>query len=347
VAQQGSPPRRSSGPPGPDHRGRHNRTQERPSRVERPSSQFDAFGADSDDDLPPWAGPSDFPARARGSAGRVLTGSDEDAEGVAARGRGPITELDEPLGHSAASAGQRRRGRAAQTRLRKSRRRVYRWCGIAIVVCVLAAGITALLTHHKPAPSLYVTTLLPGEFKSVPSACGSVSTAVLDQYLPQPGRTSISQVASSTDSQCSFTLDHKPDFVVMELTAQAYQPFAAATEAGSAPGSASANAADNYALTRQGLVKPAKHALLSPALISSLPKTGQQAFVATQTENAAGIVTDVVTVVIRERNVLITVAESGQESGHGYGPVSASTLTAGAEAAARALLAKAETEPTA
>ena len=50
-------------------------------------------------------------------------------------------------------------------------------------------------------------------------------------------------------------------------------------------------------------------------------------------------------VVIRERNVLITVSVSGQESGAGFGPVSVSTLQAGAEAAAKDMLAKSVAEP--
>jgi hypothetical protein len=64
-----------------------------------------------------------------------------------------------------------------------------------------------------------------------------------------------------------------------------------------------------------------------------------------QTEHAGGIMTEVATVVIRDRNVLITVSDSGQESGGGFGPVAVSTLQAGAEAAARSMLAKSLTEP--
>jgi hypothetical protein len=157
------------------------------------------------------------------------------------------------------------------------------------------------------------------------------------------------EVSESTLSQCSFTLDRKPDFLVLEVSAEAYQPFAAASAAGSAAGSASANAQDNYVLSRNNLAKPpttgTAKPLLSAAVISSLAKAGQQAFVAVQTEHAEKIVTKVVTVVIRERNVLITVSESGQESGHGFGPVSVSTLEAGAEAAARDMLARSVTEP--
>jgi hypothetical protein len=355
VAQQGSPPRRSARPLPPDYRGRHDRPAERPNRPDW--QQRDPFGPDSDDDLPPWAEPSFQPARPastqrRRAAGRgQISGAEAGAEAY-----------DDPVGDDWQADGgpgdlppgteaprrPGRRGRAAATRLRKSRRRVYRWCGVAIVACIIAAGLAALLTHHTPKPSLYVTSLLPGEYKSVPNACG-VSGTVLNQYLPSPGRTSAPEISESTQSQCSFTLDRKPDFLVLEVSAQAYQPFAAATAAGNAAGSASANAQDNYALTQTNLRKPPRTGkakpLLSPAVISPLAKTGQQAFVAVQTEHAGGIVTEVATVVIRDRNVLITVTDSGQESGGGFGNVAVSTLQAGAEAAARSMLAKALTEP--
>jgi hypothetical protein len=68
---------------------------------------------------------------------------------------------------------------------------------------------------------------------------------------------------------------------------------------------------------------------------------------ALQNERVSGIVTDVVTVVIRERNVVVTASMSVQESGHGFGPVPVSTLQAGAQAAAKAMLAKVMTQPTA
>jgi hypothetical protein len=397
VAQQGSSPRRPARPPQPDHRGRHDRSADRVRRADW--QQGDPFGPESDDDLPAWAGPNDYPARPastlqRPAARRSPRFGAEPGEsdyGDAAADDWQAEDdwqppddwqapddrranVDRGDGSAATTAPRPpgRRGRAAATRLRKSRRRVYRWCGIAIAACVIAAGVTALVTHHTPKPSLYVTSLLPGEFKSVPNACSSVSSTVLNQYLPGPGRTSVDQVSDSTQSQCSFTLDRKPDFLVLQVSAQAYQPFAPATAAGSAAGSASANAQDNYQLTYESLAKPPKiseptssrsrstsspgtgstgtstrqaESLLSPATISPLAKTGQQAIVAVQTEHAPGFLTDVVTVVIRERNVLITVSDSGQESGGGFGPVAVSTLEAGAEAVARDVLAKSLTEP--
>jgi hypothetical protein len=354
VAQQGSPPRRSARPPQPDYRGRHDRPSERPGRPDW--QQLDPFGPESDDDLPPWAEPAFQPARPAATQRRRVAGpgqtfgadaGPEEYEAVGDDWQAGGDPGDQPPGaQPSRRAGLR--GRAAATRLRKSRRRVYRWCGVAIVACIIAAGLTVLLTHHTPKPSLYVTSLLPGEFKSVPNACG-VSGSVLNQYLPDPGRTSAPEIAEGTQSQCSFTLDRKPDFLVLEVSAQAYQPFAAASAAGNEAGSASANAQDNYALTQASLRKPPRtkqaKSLLSAAVISPLAKTGQQAFVAVQTEHAGGIVTEVATVVIRERNVLITVSDSGQESGDGFGPVAVTTLQAGAEAAARDMLAKSLTEP--
>ncbi len=355
MAQQGSPPRRPSRQLEPGYAGRHDRSPrlERPGRGERTDLRgwqgADPFGPDADAELPPWAGPDDYQPRSTGAPRREAPSRQDDEQDYDAPDSHRHADSDhgEPSSAAGPRVAGRRRGRAAATRLRKSRRRVYRWCGAAIVACVIAAGIVALLSHHSPKPALYVTSLQPGEFKAAPDACTSVSTTVLNQYLPEPGRKSTSELAGSTESQCSFTVDHKPTFLVLEVTAQAYQPFAAASAAGSAPGSASANAQDNYALASQDLKKRVTNSPLSPAEIAVLPGLGQQAFVAVQRERVSGIASVKVTVVVRERNVLITVWESGQESGHGFGPVPVSTLQAGAEAAARDVLAKAHTEPTA
>ncbi len=356
MAQQGSPPRRSSRQLEPGYAGRHDRAPrpDAPRRGERPDpnrwQSADPFAPDADADLPSWAGPSDRSPRPTSTLRRPVSSpldDDEQYSDAPDRYRHAAGDGAEPPGVGGPGRAGGRRGRAAATRLRKSRRRVYRWCGIAIVACIVAAGITAYLTHHTPKPALYVTSLLPGEFKSVPNACASVSATVLNQYLPEPGRTSTSELSDSAESQCSFTVDRRPTFLVLEVTAQAFQPFAAATAGGSAPGSASANAQDNYALVLKGLKLPPKGSPLSAAEVAALPATGQQAFVAVQHEHVSGIVSERVTVIVRERNVLITVWVSGQESGHGFGPVSVSTLQAAAEAAARDVLARARTEPTA
>jgi len=335
VAQQGSPPSRlTRRAEGGDHRGRGG--PERSRRAEQPGWQRDAFGReDTGADLPSWAEPSSY----RGRSGRP---ADPQAGGFAGEA-GAAADADdarrEPTGGRAAN---RRYGRAAATRLRKSRRRVYRLCGLAIVVCVVGAVIAVFATQSTPQRQPYVTTLQPGEFTSVPSACTSISAAVLAQYLPGKDRTMTNQFSLSTQSQCSFTIDAKPVFRLLEVGAQAYQPFAAA----SGNGSASDNARDNLTLTRSTLATPPKKSPLSPAQITPLAKLGQQAFVADQRETAGNITSDVVTVLVLERNVLITVELSAQQS-PGFSPAPVATLEAGAIAAAKDVLAKLLTQPTA
>jgi hypothetical protein len=290
----------------------------------------------------PHTGPLDGDTRLA-DAGSTATGAGRGGAAAGAAGTGArVAGLPGRLG----LPGRVRRGRAAAARLRKSRRKVYRWSGVGIGVCVVVA-LVVVLTHHSPKPLPYVTTLLSGEFKSVPGACNSVSAGVLNQYLPEPGRTMANQMSGSTQSECSFTVDRKPVFLELNVTAQAFQPFAPATAAGSKPGSATAYASDTFAEAQQSLAHPAKTAPQSPARILPLSKVGEQAFVAVASQHVTGIASEIVTVVVRERNVLITVAETGQESGHGFGPVSAGELEAGALAAARNVLAKAETQPTA
>jgi hypothetical protein len=214
---------------------------------------------------------------------------------------------------------------------------------VAIVACVLAAGITAFVTHHAAAKTPYVTSLLPGEYKAVPDACSSVTAATLSQYLPGPGLVKTDELAGSGESECSFGVDHKPVFLVLEVTSQQYQPFAAA----SGNGSASANAQDNFALAEQALLHPAPHSPLSAAAISPLAGVGQQGIIGYQHEHVSGITSDLVTVLTRLRNVVVTVSLSGQESGHGFGPVPLATLEAGATAAAKDALARLRAEPAA
>jgi hypothetical protein len=347
VAQQGSPPGRLTRGADDDHHGHGGaRRARRPGRSagsERPGWQREAFGPDDTDaDLPSWAEPSAYPARA-GAAGRRAD----------ARAGGHVAEVQRDADGDAAAAGAvaeqvagrpltRRQSRAAATRLRKSRRRVYRWCAVAIVVCVIGAVTAVLATRSSPKPQLYVTALQPGEFKSVPSACSSVSAAVLDQYVPGSGRTTTNQFSGTTQSECSFTVDAKPVFRLLEVTAQAFQPFAGA----SGDGSASENAKDNLALARQALADPGKKSPLSPAQITAVSGLGQQAFSASQRETVGDIVSNVVTVIAVDRNVLITVELEAQQSS-GFTPAPTGTLLAGATATAKDVLAKVATQPTA
>jgi hypothetical protein len=368
VAQQGSPPSRLTRRAEDDgHATVRARRAGRSAAAQRPGWQVDAFGPDDTGaDLPSWAGPSVVPGRpgarrrpdpyAGGYVGEAhRDGAHRDGAHRDGAQRDEAQRSEAPRDedrHAGAEGGPaepvtarpltRSQGRAAATRLRKSRRRVYRWCGVAIVVCVVGAVIAVLATSSSPKPQLYVTALQRGEFTAVPSACSSVSAAVLSQYLPGSHRTTTNQFSSTTHSQCSFTVDAKPVFRLLEVTTQAYQPFAAA----SGNGSASANARDNLVLARAVLADPPAKSPLSPAQITPLPKLGQQAFAAYQRETAGNIISDLVTVIVLERNVLITVELSAQQS-PGFSPAPVATLQAGATAAASDVLAKVLTEPTA
>jgi hypothetical protein len=311
-------------------------------RADRPAQRdrFEGFGPDQDSELPPWAGPDGYAQPARRPTQTRLHAPDpyRDEYDVAANAAAD-GEAAAPVSRTARRLAGRR---AAAARLRRSRRRVVRWGGLAIVVCVIAA-VAAAIALNQPAPKLpYVTGLQKGEFKSVPNSCTDVTPAVLNQYLPATGRTSTEEFSGPSASECTFTVDRRPLFVVLEVDAQAYLPFAAA----SGNGSASQNALDNMRTARAALAAPGKHAALPAATITALTGFGQKAFSALQHGHVAGFMTDVVHVLVLERNVLITISVQGQESGHGFGPVSDATLEAAAQAAARSVLAQVRTQPT-
>lgn len=347
MAQQGSPPRRYPRQAGPGHRARP----ERPERIRRDRPEphwqrFDAFAPDDEAELPPWAGPSVYPQRPRGTRVRPPVPEIDERDYRDSgdyRDDGLAGDRPDRVGGGRRSA-RRPGGRAALARLRRSRRRVYIWCGTAIVACVVAAGIAALVIPGGGAKALpYVTKLLPGEYKSAPDACKAVDASLLSSIAQGAKWKTTQQMSGASESQCSSTLDHRPDFLVLEVTAQAFQPFAAA----SGNGSASQNALDNYEAARSTLLNPAKKSPLPAAVITTVAKTGQHAFSAFQREKVSGVVTDLVTVSVLQRNVLITVQLQAQESGEGFGPVPAGDLQAGALKAADSVLALARTQPTA
>lgn len=344
MAQQGSPPGRVRRVDDDQHgHGGAGRRPGRSAAAERPGWQRDAFGQDDTDaDLPAWAGPSTYPARSGAARRRPDSPASGQRTQALRDGDRDAAANDAVAEQAAAPPATRRQSRAAAARLRKSRRRVYRWCAVAVVVCIIGAVSALLATSGSPKPQLYVTSLQPGEFKSVPNACSSVNAAVLDQYVPGQHRTTTNQFSGTTQSECSFTVDAKPVFRLLEVTVQAYQPLAAA----SGDGSASANAKDNLALTKATLTVPGKRSVLSPAQITRLTGLGQQAFAAAQRETVGSIVSNLVTVVVLDRNVLIIAELSAQQSS-GFATTSTATLQAGATAAAKDVLAKVLTEPTA
>lgn len=309
-------------PPGPDPAAGRRPAPERPSRDRWVSSDpFRAAGDDSE--APPWAGLSIAATRPGGT-----------------KLRSPDPQVEEPA--PAPGRRTRRRGRAAAARLRKSRRRVYIWCGSAIVVAVIIAGVAAIKGLHKPAPKTgFITTLQSGEFRTVPSACRTVSTALLTESLQGQTRKITPASTSGATSQCSFTVDSKPVFRVLEVTIQAFQPSAVA--AGN--GSATANARDKFLLTQLQLAHPPKKSPLPPAQIAAVPQLAQGAFTGLQVIHSGHVTTDLVTVLARLHNVLVTVTLQAQAAGNGFGPVSAATVHDAAVDVARAVTARVAQEP--
>jgi hypothetical protein len=281
-----------------------------------------------DEDLPPWAGLSVSPRRPPRDGGEPPRSGypeqlppDADEDYAAEPRTGPPTR------------------RAIVTRARKARRRIYTWGGIAIAVAVIGAGAW-LFFGPRPAAqrhSNFVTTYQPGEFKSVPNACSVISAATLNQYLPGKRARAVSALGGSrTESQCTWTLDAPPLYRVLEVTAQSFAPSLLAT----GNGSATFSAIDSYGGALQGLASPANATHLPKATITQV-RLGDSAFSALQVIHASGDTTDLVTLVVRNRNALITVELQGLNHSHrrGYGPVSVGQLRAGTVAAAREVLA--------
>jgi hypothetical protein len=326
VAQQGPPSRRSvrlpaSGWP------------EEPAPRRHAADEGDPdpdLDLDQDQDLPTWAGlrvsPRRPPGRDRESLRppypeRIPPGADDDDE--AWPRSGPRTS------------------RAIATRARKSRRKILTWGAVAIIVAVVGAGAWQIFSPKAAAPqhSNFVTTYQPGDFRQAPNACRVISAATLNQYLPGTRTKVVSATlgSGSTGNQCTWTLDARPLYRVLEVTAQAYAPSLLAT----GNGSATFSAIDSYGATLAGLANPPKKTHLPKATVTQVRGLGNSAFSALQVITAEGDTTDLVTLVVRDHNALITVELQGLNHSHrgGYGPVSIRQLQAGTVAAAHEVLA--------
>jgi hypothetical protein len=228
------------------------------------------------------------------------------------------------------------RSRAARARRRKSQRRLVA-VGSALAVVVIGAAIYVYQSQPHTQPSLYVTTLQPGEYRAVPNACHAVPATVLSQALA--GTPKVAQIYNfSIQSQCSYTVEAKPVFRILTVQAQAFQPGAYGN------GSATASARYMFAHQRQQYTHPLKGTPRSPARITPLPGIGAEAFSAVDVLRGGAITDDEVTVTVLYRNVQITADFKAQVSG-GYGPVSDAQLEAGAVKAAQAMLAAVKAAP--
>jgi hypothetical protein len=283
-----------------------------------------SYVPDRDEDPPPWAGLPPVRPRRAGPGGA----DDEDARPEGPGGRHEMAGPGGPRGRGG------RAGRAAARRRR-------RWLLLAGGLAVLAGAVTAvvLLATGRSGPAAgtggLVTVFQNGELQRVPDACKSVPAATVQRYLP--GKAKVASplpVNGAAESACNWTVDHAPVYRLLELSLRAFAPNGLA----SGNGSATSAAEDAYGSALAGLRDPPRRSPAPRAAVTALPGLGDQAFRAMQVFRVGGAVTDVATVVVRHRNVVVTVTLNGLDHSNrgSYGPVSQSQLTAAALAFAQA-----------
>jgi hypothetical protein len=327
VVQQGPPPPRSGRLPASG----------------RPRNWPDDDYTDNDEEYPPWAGPGTAPRWAdhgdrerrqrRDRPGR--TGAEAEAAHHGRRS-GPA----DPVG-PAGSPERDDRGRRPAARARRGRRALYIWGGAFVAVLLIVAGVGYVYLHQsspRSATDSLVTTFQPGELKTVPNACSAVTAATLDQYLPGKWRVvAPKSLYGGAQSLCDWTLDARPRYRVLQVNVRAYPPSGLA----SGNGGATFAAKDAYQQAGQLKTHPPRATHLPRATLSQVPGLGNSAFAALQVPSAGGDTTNLLTLVVRDHNVLITVISQGPARPRGgYARVSPSQLQAAAVAAARDVLAQ-------
>jgi hypothetical protein len=327
VAQQGSGPPRSGRAPAPrtgDRRGYFPEVPDEPAQ---------------DEDYPSWVIPDSLRSPRRAAAQRP----GDPARTVAQADPWQDQYQDYPPSEDPGGGRRRRSGRAQATRARRTKRRLVLWGGLAAVAAVIAA-LAVFLASGGSTPGNagndgFITTYQRGEFKSVPSACDSVSTATLGQYLPgKLARAVLPGLTGNSSNQCAWTLDHKPMYRLLQVSATAYAPSGLAT----GNGSATAAAEDAYGQALQAQLHPPRGTHQPRAQVRTLSGLGTAAFSGFQVISVGGDRTERVTLVVRFRNVVIAVQFSGLDHARrgGYGPVPPGLLQAGALAAAKDVLGK-------
>jgi hypothetical protein len=259
-----------------------------------------------------------------------------------------IPDWAEPDSVEAFTARWRRRGldsRGDRRTNRRRRRRDLIAIGGAVVV-VIAVAVYFLIGGSSSSTNLgfgsLVTTFLPGELQSVPDACQTVPNAMLSEFLPGSLKQASPPLNSGSDTQCTWTLDSAPTYRVLEVALVAYSPSALYGN-----GSATAIAEETFGSSEQGFVKPGPKSGEPTATVTELSGmpggNGTSAFVATQVFNKNGAITDVAHVLVRYRNVVITVVVNGLDQANGkkkYGPVTMGDLSTAAKTVAKEVAGK-------
>jgi hypothetical protein len=281
---------------------------------------------------PPLGQPPQGPHGPQGPQGQ--------AQGPQADWAGPVDE--DPM--EAFSERWRRRGSESRDERRSDRRkrRKLLFAGGGVAAVAIAVAVYFLTSSGSGSTNLglgsLVTTFLPGELQQVPNACTSVPSATLSQDLPGRPKEAAPPLNTGANSQCTWTLDSPPTYRVLEVSMQAYSP------SGLAPGDGSATFAAEYAFAQDESAKqdPGPKSGEPKATITNLDGlpggNDTVAFQAAQVFNVSGAITDVSTVYVRYRNVIVTVVLDGLDhanKGTSYGPVSPSQLTTEAQTIAQ------------
>ena len=253
-----------------------------------------------------------------------------------------LPDWAEPDSVEAFSERWRRRGLDSREDRRSDRRKQRRllFAGGGAAVVVIAVAVYFLVgggSSATPGFGNLITSFLPGELQQVPDACDTVPSALLNQYLNGTRKVAAPPLNTGADTQCTWTLDNPPTYRVLEVQIEAYSPSALYGN-----GSATDAAELNYESFQQSYAKPGPKSGEPVAAItdlSGMPGGAQtSAFQATQVFNREGAKTDVANVLVRYRNVIITVVVDGLDQATGkktYGPVSMSDLTAAAQSVAK------------
>jgi hypothetical protein len=212
------------------------------------------------------------------------------------------------------------------------------WGSAAVVAVIVAVTVYYLVQPSAPARP-YVTTLLKGEFRDVPNACRVIAPASLSTYLNGHPAKAVQTFATATKSECTNTVDTKATFRELDTTIQAYQPSLIAP----GDGSATSYARYTFSQTRQLLAAPPKNMPEPPATISNVSSLGAEAIAAVQYFRESSR-TDLVTVLVRVHNVLITI-KLWASTNPGFGRVSIPQVKAYAMAAARTTVAAVSRQP--
>jgi len=254
----------------------------------------------------------------------------------------------EPDSVEAFSERWHRRGLDSRDDRRTGRRQRRRLLIAGGAVIALAIAATVYLLEGGPGAAnlgfgSFVTNFLPGELQQVPNPCTTVPSATLGKFLPGKLKVAAPPLNSGASTACTWLLDKAPTYRVLQVNLQAYSPSGLA----SGNGSATFAAEDAYQSFENGFSSPGPKSGQPKATVTDvtgMPGGSQtSAFQATQVFNRGGATTDVANVLVRYRNVIITVVVDGLDqtgSGKKYGPVSMSDLTAAGKTVATEMAAQ-------